>query len=156
MHEHEYKVDGASETQLPSLDQFLAAELEAGRLQWPQSMPDTASTPFRLFLHCTEKTARPRTGSQWSKVFHAAGLQTEVQATGCCGMAGLFGHEQEHVAMSAQLFDMSWAQKLAGAAPSQVLASGFSCRCQTERQAGFRPRHPAEALLAQLRAAGCN
>src|SRR5450830_1901530 len=154
MHEHEYKVDnGASATQVQSVDQFLSAELEAGRLHWPQSRPDAASTPFRLFLHCTEKTARPRTGSQWSQIFRAAGLQTEVQATGCCGMAGLFGHEQEHLAMSAQLFDMSWAQKLAGAAPAQVLASGFSCRCQTERQAGFRPRHPAEALLAQLRAA---
>src|SRR5471032_481499 len=157
MHEHEYKVDdGASATQVQSVDQFLASELETGRLHWPQSIPAAASAPFRLFLHCTEKTARPRTGSQWSQVFRAAGLQTEVQATGCCGMAGMFGHEQEHVAMSAQLFDMSWAQKLAGAAPSQVLASGFSCRCQTERQAGFRPRHPAEALLAQLRAAGCN
>ncbi|MBB5608045.1 MULTISPECIES: FAD-binding and (Fe-S)-binding domain-containing protein [unclassified Janthinobacterium] len=160
MHEHEYKVDGkvagAAETQVQSVDQFLSTELEAGRLHWPQSTPAAASAPFRLFLHCTEKTARPRTGSQWSKVFHAAGLQTEVQATGCCGMAGLFGHEQEHVAMSSQLFDLSWAPKLAGAAPAQVLASGFSCRCQTERQAGFRPRHPAEALLAQLRAAGCS
>lgn len=154
MHEHEYK-HGETAPTVQSVEQFLSAELDAGRLLPRSFLPAPApdQVPFRLFLHCTEKTARPRTGPSWAALFQAFHLAAEVQATGCCGMAGLFGHEEEHLAMSAQLFDMSWAPKLAGAAPQQVLASGFSCRCQTERQAGFRPRHPAEALLAALRAA---
>jgi FAD/FMN-containing dehydrogenase/Fe-S oxidoreductase len=152
MHEHEFKSGDQPAVTVQSVEQFLSGELEAGRLAIPGARA-VAQQPFRLFLHCTEKTARPRTGASWAALFKHFGLVAEVQATGCCGMAGLFGHEQEHVAMSAKLFDMSWTPKLAGAAPEQVLASGFSCRCQTERQAGFRPRHPAEALLAALREA---
>jgi FAD/FMN-containing dehydrogenase/Fe-S oxidoreductase len=154
MHEHEYRGLGEQQAEAPvaivAVEQFLSAEIEAGRLQ-PQAAPaDAGDLAFALFLHCTEKTARPRTGALWSGVLRAFGLQATVQATGCCGMAGLFGHEREHVAMSAQLFDMSWRARVAETTPGHMLATGFSCRCQTERQAGFRPRHPAEALLAHL------
>jgi FAD/FMN-containing dehydrogenase/Fe-S oxidoreductase len=153
MHEHEFKLGEQPALTVQSVEQFLGAEHDAGRLTISAARTGAQQPPFRLFLHCTEKTARPRTGASWTALFKHFGLVAEVQATGCCGMAGLFGHEAEHVAMSAKLFDMSWTPRLAGAAPQQVLASGFSCRCQTERQAGYRPRHPAEALLAALREA---
>jgi hypothetical protein len=69
-------------------------------------------------------------------------------------MAGLFGHEREHAALSEQLFAMSWAKQIAGKDKDRVLATGFSCRCQTKRFAGFRPRHPAEALFEHLARSG--
>lgn len=158
MHEHEYlsatgNGNSAGAQAAPqSVEQFLGAELAAGRLS-ADAIAGGAGPAYQVFLHCTEKTARPRTGAQWVGLFKAFGLAAEVQATGCCGMAGLFGHETEHLPMSGQLFELSWRGRIDTGAPSQMLATGFSCRCQTERQAGFRPRHPAEALLAHLRAA---
>ena len=77
------------------------------------------------------------------------GLEARFPKVGCCGMAGLFGHQSEQAGLSRRIFDIGWRPRL-GAEPSQTLATGFSCRCQTERFAGFRPRHPVEAILGHL------
>jgi Fe-S oxidoreductase len=65
-------------------------------------------------------------------------------------MAGLFGHQVEHLGMSRQLFEMSWKDHFVPGTEDYVLTTGFSCRCQVKRLAGLRPRHPVEAILACL------
>ncbi|MCE8442390.1 hypothetical protein, partial [Rhodovulum sulfidophilum] len=77
------------------------------------------------------------------------GVEIDTPATGCCGMAGLFGHKTRHQTVSKRLFEMSWAPKIGTGAP--VLATGFSCRCQTERLAKLPARHPL-GLIADLAA----
>jgi len=144
MFAHEYRTDDFNVPALLSIEQFLAAEIREGRLA---IQPSASERPYTLFLHCTEKTARPTTGADWAAVFRAFGLTAKIIPTGCCGMAGLFGHEREHQDMSARLFDLSWREPMAGTEPSRRLATGFSCRCQTHRFTGERPRHPAEVLL---------
>ncbi|MBP7336564.1 FAD-binding and (Fe-S)-binding domain-containing protein [Niveispirillum sp.] len=151
MQDHEYRQDApprADGRRILALEDFLAGEIAAGRIRVPKGA--WADAPFRLFTHCTERTSTPRAPRHWQGIFAAFGLTLEVQATGCCGMAGLFGHEREHAELSSRLFEMSWRPKLAGIPADRVLATGFSCRCQTRRMADFRPRHPAEALLAHL------
>ncbi|MFD2263192.1 FAD-binding and (Fe-S)-binding domain-containing protein [Lacibacterium aquatile] len=148
MFEHEYIQDGeAASGRLWSLEQFLAAEIAAGRIA-PVDL--SQKSDYRLLLHCTEKTSRPQTATLWTKIFAHFGLGVETPATGCCGMAGLFGHEREHKDLSLRLFELSWRQQISQQPPEKILATGFSCRCQTERFADFRPRHPAEALFDQL------
>jgi FAD/FMN-containing dehydrogenase/Fe-S oxidoreductase len=153
MHDHEYKsLDVTSARAVPSIhtvEQFLVEEIEAGRLRLPKHDQESR---YQLFLHCTEKTGRPKTGALWRTVFAAFGLEVETPATGCCGMAGMFGHEREHAGMSRELFELSWRPHIESTDTSAVLATGFSCRCQTKRYGGFRPRHPAEALLEHIRA----
>ncbi|MCK0197216.1 FAD-binding oxidoreductase [Ancylobacter sp. 6x-1] len=131
-----------------ALEAFLLREIEAGRIA-PAAVA-AAGQAFALFSHCTERTAVPRSPGQWRAVFAHFGLPLEGVATGCCGMAGLFGHQREHLEMSRRLFDMSWAGQLASLAPGTALATGFSCRCQAGRLAGLELRHPAQALLAAL------
>lgn len=104
---------------------------------------------YRLFAHCTERTAQPAAEDQWRAIFAAAGLTLEPAAVGCCGMCGAYGHEVEHVAESKGIFAMSWARHLPAHA-STALATGYSCRSQTKRIAGFRPRHPIEVLAEAL------
>ena len=60
--------------------------------------------------------------------------------------------QAEHRDMSQKLFEFSWREHMNAADPNSILATGFSCRCQTERFAGFRPRHPAEGLMDVIRA----
>ncbi len=56
--------------------------------------------------------------------------------------------------MSRELFDMGWRKPIKRTDARRVLAMGFSYYCQAKRFAGFRPRHPVEALLGHLSAAG--
>ena len=141
------KAAGRTAPAVLGIEQFLAAELRSGALALPRLKGGGGHV---LLTHCTEKAARPLTPKLWSEIFAAFGLALETPATGCCGMAGLFGHEKEHKTLSEALFRMSWKPILDKAHPETVLATGFSCRCQTERFEGFRPRHPVEALLNHL------
>lgn len=103
---------------------------------------------FHLFGHCTEKTAEPRSQQEWQKVFQALGGQVQLEATGCCGMCGVFGHERDHYEESRGVFSMSWEPKVLSLAgqKEKILATGHSCRSQVKRFAGFSPRHPVEAI----------
>lgn len=143
---HEYSGDDPSPNySVQSLDQFLFA-----RLDQLNACKDTSGGPsYSLFLHCTEKTADPATGNRWQAIFAALGIDVDVVSTGCCGMAGLFGHEVEHFDMSKQLFDMSWKEPMSHTL-DHALVTGFSCRSQTKRLLGEKPRHPAELMRDKI------
>ncbi|REL29489.1 D-2-hydroxyglutarate dehydrogenase YdiJ [Thalassotalea euphylliae] len=108
-----------------------------------------ASVDFKLFAHCTEKTALPKSEQQWQQIFSHFGLTLDKVAVGCCGMAGTYGHEAVNLDNSKTLFEMSWQGKLNELKDEQVLVTGFSCRSQAKRFAKVQARHPVEAL-AQL------
>lgn len=123
---------------------FSVRSQKAGRL-WPQAQE---ARRIQLFSHCTESTALPASAALWRTIFASLGLEIETPATGCCGMAGLFGHQARHQSLSRTLFARSWQPKIK---PDQLQAvSGFSCRCQMQRLTQSAPRHPlgliAEAL----------
>ncbi len=124
--------------------EFLARDIGAGRV-FPK-VSDGAE-PLTLLSHCTEATGQPVASVQWDAVFSALGVTLSTPATGCCGMAGLFGHQKRHQTISRKLFEMSWARHLAGDAA--VMATGFSCRCQSKRLAQRDVRHPL-GLIADL------
>ena len=118
-----------------------------------QSRPQTISSqPYVLFGHCTEKTAAWASGQQWRQVFQAAGLTLNLVSTGCCGMAGIYGHEIEHYPTSKGIYEMSWGRHLPSNPEErqQILATGYSCRSQVKRFEGWIPLHPIQALLQQM------
>lgn len=106
---------------------------------------------YRLLLHCTERTAEPRSADLWRDVFQRLGLELEVVDLGCCGMAGTYGHQLEHRGHSRQLYDMSWRRAVEGVPPECLLTTGYSCRSQVQRESGFRPAHPIEVMAGLLR-----
>jgi Fe-S oxidoreductase len=106
------------------------------------------AAPYKLFAHCTEKTALAGSEGQWREIFKLFGLTLENVSVGCCGMAGTYGHEQVNFENSKMLFEMSWQNKLAALEAKQVLVTGYSCRSQTKRLGNMQTRHPVEALLS--------
>lgn len=142
MFEHEYREFSDSSVRVTGLEAVLAEDIETGRLA---RRPACGDRSYRLLSHCTEQALRPQSASSWQTIFSHFGMDAVPVRTGCCGMAGMFGHEREHQTISKQLFKLSWRDAL-GANPEKVLATGFSCRCQVERLAGYRPQHPIEAL----------
>ena len=122
-----------------------------------------ASSPYRLLPHCTERTNEPTSAVLWREVFSRAGLSLTLPASGCCGMSGTYGHESRNVATSKSIFEQSWARhvdewvspdrsRTQDAFSAELLATGYSCRCQTTRLRARRLRHPIEALLDAYRA----
>jgi FAD/FMN-containing dehydrogenase/Fe-S oxidoreductase len=102
-----------------------------------------------LHGHCHQKalvgTAPTVAALRW------AGFDVSEVDSGCCGMAGSFGFEQEHYDVSVWLGNrrLAPAVKAAGA-ETEIVAPGMSCRQQIEHLAGRRARHPAEVLRDAL------
>ncbi|MCB9727407.1 MAG: FAD-binding oxidoreductase [Deltaproteobacteria bacterium] len=117
-----------------------------------QARASAAPAAFRLLGHCTERTAAPAAERQWRDAFQAAGLSLAVEAVGCCGMCGAYGHEAVHREESRGIFAMSWARRIPAdpEARAGTLATGHSCRSQVKRFAGFVPLHPVQVLARAL------
>lgn len=104
-------------------------------------------TAAKLMAHCTERATAPGVVSAWQRVLEAAGHSVEVPAVGCCGMAGIFGHEVENQKMSRTLWDLTWADQMApGDSAITVVATGYSCRSQAKRFARDPIKHPIHLL----------
>ncbi|SFM94818.1 FAD/FMN-containing dehydrogenase [Izhakiella capsodis] len=100
-----------------------------------------------LFSHCTEVTALPSAPQQWQGIFAYFGATLKNISTGCCGMAGTFGHEAKNHENSLAIFQQSWHPALEKMPRQRCLATGYSCRSQIRRVEGNGVRHPLQALL---------
>ncbi|MDQ5920787.1 MAG: hypothetical protein QG673_843 [Pseudomonadota bacterium] len=117
-----------------------------------------SNNKYKLLPHCTEQAIAPNEAALWQQIFTNLGLELEVQNTGCCGMAGNYGHQKSHEQHSKDLFNMHWSKHLATYQLSNLseldhkqvefaaLATGFSCRSQAKRLAKINIKHPIEIL----------
>jgi FAD/FMN-containing dehydrogenase/Fe-S oxidoreductase len=129
----------------------LVQEWLAGRLDGAR--PASGAEPYWLLPHCTERATAQPALADWTRVFSALGLRLSVLPSGCCGMAGTYGHEAEHRAMSERIYGLSWAGHVAGKGRSgRLLADGYSCRSQVKLVDGLRLPHPVEILRDHLAA----
>jgi len=66
-------------------------------------------------------------------------------------MAGAFGYEKEHYAISIQIAEMKLLPAIRAAAPdAEIVADGISCRQQIHHGTGRKARHFAEVLAQAL------
>ncbi|MTH62019.1 FAD-binding protein [Paracoccus litorisediminis] len=108
----------------------------------PRLPPD--GQRYRVFLHCTERAKGQTSSMEWRALGERLGLNFEIAATGCCGMSGAYGHEARNLTNSRKLFDLSWAPLIEPGAT--VMATGFSCRCQSRRFAQAKAVHPMRLI----------
>lgn len=101
--------------------------------------------------HCHQKALM--TMEAEDSILKKLGLDYEVLDSGCCGMAGAFGFEQEHFDVSLACGERVLLPAVRHADDETlIIANGFSCREQIEQTTGRRTLHLAEAL--QLAAGG--
>lgn len=80
--------------------------------------------------HCHEK-AHATDGSVVEVLRWIPGLQVETVESSCCGMAGSFGYEVEHVDISMAMAELSLLPALRQRGLStRIVSNGFSCRSQ--------------------------
>jgi glycerol-3-phosphate dehydrogenase subunit C len=79
----------------------------------------------------------------------------ETIDSGCCGMAGSFGFEKEHHAVSLQMAESALLPRVRSAsADTLILADGTSCRHQIRDGAQREAVHAVRLLRSALPAAG--
>ncbi|MFJ9536987.1 FAD-binding and (Fe-S)-binding domain-containing protein [Streptomyces sp. NPDC101225] len=148
----------ALRTDLPELlaDDPRAARLAASVLTFaealerfaPDWVPPSLNRPVTGQTHCHQHAVLGDAADR--RLREAAGLTGELVG-GCCGLAGNFGFEKGHFAVSKACAEDQLLPAVRGAGQgSVVLADGFSCRTQLEQLAGVRGRHLAEVLAEAL------
>ncbi|GIV61062.1 MAG: oxidoreductase [Rhodothermaceae bacterium] len=131
-----------------TLEVFLAREAERGALDhvaWTEA-------PRRVLLHghCHQK-ALDGTGPSERCLALPPNYTVEVLDAGCCGMAGAFGYEKEHRAVSLAMAERVLAPAVRAAGEETlIVAAGTSCRAQIHDVAGRTALHPAQVLLDAL------
>jgi FAD/FMN-containing dehydrogenase/Fe-S oxidoreductase len=122
------------------------AEVMSGRdLPWAPAERVTALTQF----HCHQR-AVVGTSADRALLERAAVTVTSLDE-GCCGLAGNFGFEAGHYAVSRTCAQQSFLPHLDRhdeAAP--VLADGFSCRLQIADMGGRQALHLAQLLRQRI------
>ncbi|HEY1802159.1 MAG TPA: FAD-linked oxidase C-terminal domain-containing protein [Terriglobales bacterium] len=99
--------------------------------------------------HCHHKSIM-KMNSQES-VLQKLGLDYEMPAAGCCGMAGSFGFEHEKYDVSVAIGELELLPAVRNApADSLIIADGFSCREQIEQCTGRKTMHLAETIQLAL------
>ena len=84
-------------------------------------------------------------------VLKATGLDVTVLDAGCCGMAGAFGFERDHLEVSRAVGERVLLPAVRAAAPeTYIVTNGFSCREQITQLTGRRVWHVAELLARGL------
>ncbi|QEM87707.1 FAD-binding oxidoreductase [Glaesserella parasuis] len=139
--------DDCGEFKVLLAHEWLLAQLKNGTLDHCQKSAETDRLPWHLFAHCTESTSLPNSLKEWQQIFAHFGETLTAENIGCCGMAGTFGHETKHLAMSKEIYAQSWQVKLQGKTLSRCLATGYSCRSQVKRMEHQLLKHPVQALL---------
>ena len=109
-------------------EDFLVREAGAGRLRLPlQALPEKKAI---VHGHCHQKAF-----GEMPAVMRALEMIPELQASAiessCCGMAGSFGYEPEHVEVSNAMAERSLLPAVRAAASDVlIVADGTSCRAQ--------------------------
>jgi len=130
------------------LEEYLAREFKPGELPW-EALPEP-SPPVLVHGHCHQKAFGAMKALR--KVLGGVpGLQVQFIDSSCCGMAGAFGYEAEHHAISLALAEAELLPAVRAATPDTwLLANGTSCRHQIHDGAGRQARHLAQLLRAAL------
>ena len=142
------KILGATAPKVQLVQEWLAGQQETLRERAEQFN----TGDYALLAHCTEKTNAVSSIKDWQQVFTTLGQTLKVIETGCCGMAGTYGHETVNVETSKKIYQLSWADVVTNPAnKDRLTATGYSCRSQTKRIDNVKLPHPLQVLLAQIK-----
>ena len=130
-------------TLVVSLGEFLAKHADALP---PMALPHTAI----VHGHCHQKALFGLDDDL--RVLERAGVRYEVVDSGCCGMAGSFGFEEDHYGISQAIGERRLLPRVRTAgAGSVIVANGFSCREQIAQGTDRVAMHLADLLAAARR-----
>lgn len=135
-------------------DEFLLREIKVGYINRDRF----DQTPIEIFLHghCHQK-ALVGVEVMAEVLRQLLNAKVNVIPSGCCGMAGSFGYEQENYKTSLEIGEMVLFPAVrktvsqSSVQPTFVCAPGTSCRQQIFDGTGVKAIHPIEILYKYLK-----
>jgi Fe-S oxidoreductase len=131
------------------LEEFLAREAAAGRLDTLKGKLRPLARPVLVHGHCHQK-AFGAVSPVLDVLKLIPGVQPQLIDSSCCGMAGSFGYEAKHHDVSMEMAELSLLPAVRSAPDAIVVADGTSCRHQIHDGAQRQALHAAVVLAAQL------
>ena len=131
-------------------EEWFAAEIDAGRITADRFTAEVKQ--ILIHGHCHQKAL-----SSLRFINRCLSLPVNYQVSeipsGCCGMAGSFGYEKEHYALSMQIGELVLFPAVRSSGNAIIAASGTSCRHQLKDGTGVIAKHSAEILFDALKEA---
>ncbi|QWE08139.1 FAD-binding and (Fe-S)-binding domain-containing protein [Polynucleobacter ibericus] len=128
------------------LEEFLASEVRAGKLKLNLKAADKS---VLFHGHCHQKSfAAVTPAMELLKLIPNA--EPKLIESSCCGMAGSFGYEAEHIEVSKQMAEASLLPSIRKSPDTWVVADGTSCRHQIADGTQREAVHIARILAAHL------
>jgi len=130
------------------IDEFISQEMEKGNIR-ANSFTKQKRT-VRLHGHCHQKSAGRLVASK-KMMSLPENYEVLLIPSGCCGMAGSFGYEEEHYEVSMQVGELVLFPTVRSLdAETIVAAPGTSCRHQIKDGTQRQALHPVEVLWEAL------
>jgi FAD/FMN-containing dehydrogenase/Fe-S oxidoreductase len=103
-----------------------------------------------LQTHCHQKSVLSASADR--DLLERLGFEVQEPESGCCGMAGSFGFEKDHLGLSNQLAERTLFPAVRSAPPDTlIIADGFSCREQIAQSTDRKALHTAQIFQRAFR-----
>lgn len=131
------------------IDDFLSKEMDLGNITSDQF--DNSVKHIMLHGHCHQKALSDI--NHTIKILSLPNRFTvESIPSGCCGMAGSFGYENEHYDVSMKIGELVLFPKVRATNQNITIAAlGTSCRHQIKDGTGRNAQHPIQILYSALK-----
>lgn len=131
------------------LEEFICREFERGNITRDQFTNEEKK--ILLHGHCQQKSIAS-TATTLKMLRIPLNFKVSEIPSGCCGMAGAFGYEEEHYELSMKIGEMVLFPAVRNAsADTLITAPGTSCRQQILDGTGRNAVHPAELMFDALK-----
>lgn len=131
-----------------TFEEFIANETKAGLID--PHLFTTGTKTLLIHGHCYQKSLSSQSFTQ-ACMDIPVNYKSKLIPSGCCGMAGGFGYEDEHYAISQQVGELVLFPAVRAKAVDEiVVAAGTSCRHQIKDGTHVKALHPVEVLYDAL------
>jgi FAD/FMN-containing dehydrogenase/Fe-S oxidoreductase len=131
------------------VDEFIAKEFRSGKIDRNLFVGEKVN--ILLHAHCQQK-AIASSASTIEMLSIPANYSVKEIPSGCCGMAGSFGYEKEHIDLSNRIGELILFPEVRNSDKNTIItAPGTSCRHHIKDGTGRVALHPAVVLYNALR-----
>jgi FAD/FMN-containing dehydrogenase/Fe-S oxidoreductase len=129
-------------------EEFVSREIDAKRIT--KNAFKKEDRLIKLHGHCHQKALSSMTTSK-KALSLPENYKVQLIPSGCCGMAGSFGYEEEHYDVSMQIGELVLFPTVRQQPDEVIIAApGTSCRHQIKDGTGRKAKHPIEILWEAL------
>ena len=130
------------------IEEFIQQEILLGNITSEQFTSESKTIKFHG--HCHQKVLSNQ-ASSFAVLNLPKNYKVTIIPSGCCGMAGSFGYEKEHYAISMQIGEQTLFPAVRNAYEDVVIsANGTSCRHQIKDGTQRMAKHPISILKEAL------